>query len=132
MFDFLCFQPSTDRHANAFLWQRPDLFTEVVAINEEIGNRQGVLHFVNGVDSSIASQVGFDVMKKLSLQDVFGVVDKVKYPLLWRETMKLRTIIPTTVCCEQSFSVVKHSLHHNMKNETVIAVVTTKYQEKSN
>ena len=44
--------------------------------------------------------------------------------------VKLRTVMPTTVCCEQSFSVVKHALHYNMKNETVVAVVTTKYNAK--
>ena len=64
---------------------------------------------------------GLDVVTKVSLHDVFMVVERTKFPLLWREVMKLHTIIPTTVSCEQSFSVMKHSFHVNMKTRTFTA-----------
>ena len=37
--------------------------------------------------------------------------------------------MPTTVCCEQSFSVVKHSTHQH-ENETVAAIVISQYHER--
>ena len=74
---------------------------------------------------------GLDVVSKVSLHDVFMVVERTKFPLLWREVMKLHTIIPTTVSCEQSFSVLKHSFHVNMKTRTFTAKARNKIHERT-
>ena len=71
------------------------------------------------------------MMMPLSLEDVFGVLVSHKYPLLWNEFIKANTIIPTTVGCEQSFSVIKQTMHLNMKPDTFIANATYKQHEKS-
>ena len=47
--------------------------------------------------------------------------------MLWRELTRANTIIPTTVSCEQSFSVVKHATHVNMKPATFMTNATNKY-----
>ena len=81
--------------------------------------------------SKAAELTGFDVVSKVSLHDVFMVVERGKYPLLWREVMKIHTIIPTTVSCEQSFSVMKHSFHPNMKTRTFTARARNKIHERT-
>ena len=73
--------------------------------------------------------VGFPFHKKCSLLDAFQFVEKEKCPLLWREAMKLVIAMPTTVCCEQSFSVTKHTLHANMGMKTAVAKVIVKMHE---
>ena len=72
-----------------------------------------------------------DVVTKVSLHDVFMVVERTKFPLLWREVMKIHTIIPTTVSCEQSFSVMKQSFHPNMKTRTFTARARNKIHERT-
>ena len=57
---------------------------------------------------------------------MFQVVERTKYPMLWTEVVKVKTIMPTTVSCEQSFSVTKRSFHANMNVNTVMANVTNK------
>ena len=37
------------------------------------------------------------------------------------EVEKMLAVMPTTACCEQSFSVVKHSLHTNMASQNALA-----------
>ena len=105
MFDLLCLQPPVDGRSNVFLLQRPDLAAEVKRVEEEIKERHEWETHSNEIVSSISSQVGFEVTRRRSLQDIFLFVEKRRYPLLWKEIVKLRTVMPTTVCCEQSFSV---------------------------
>ena len=64
---------------------------------------------------------GFVVNSKLSLTDVFCVVGREAYPMLWSTVMKTNTILPTTVSCERCFSVIKRSIHTNMKEATFIS-----------
>ena len=73
-----------------------------------------------------ALKTGIDVVGKSTLCDVFQVVERGRDPMLWNEVIKLKTIMPTTVCCEQGFSVTKRSLHVNMGMNTAIANVTNK------
>ena len=53
-----------------------------------------------------------------NLVDGFGVVGKTGYNNLWRFFVRLLTIMPTTVACEQSFSFFKRTIHTNMSEET--------------
>ena len=49
--------------------------------------------------------------------DVFRVFPREGFPILWR-LVRVLTIMPTTVACEQSFSYLKRTLHSNMGEET--------------
>ena len=69
------------------------------------------------------------VLSRINLLDVFSVVERERYPLLWREFVKINTIFATSVSCEQSFSVVKRSFHVNMKWDTLIANVVNKFHK---
>ena len=53
-----------------------------------------------------------------SIIDVFGVLIRQNFSLMWRFVVRLLTIMPTTVACEQSFSNLKRTLHSNMGEET--------------
>ena len=78
-----------------------------------------------------SERVGFDVQIEPSLQILVQFVEKQNYPVLWKEVQKMKTVIATTVCCEQSFGVLKHTIHTNMKKRTAIANITAKYQQRS-
>ena len=80
---------------------------------------------------AVSQKVGFDVVTAISVTDAFTVLDSQQYPLLWTEYLKANTIVPTTVSCEQSFSVTKHAIHTNMKPVNFIANVTNKLYEKA-
>ena len=41
----------------------------------------------------------------------FHSIARENYPILWKEVKETGTIMPTTVCCDQSICVVIHSLH---------------------
>ena len=79
---------------------------------------------------ALSALVGFQVETECSFQEVLAFVNKRTFPMAWNEVLKIKTVTPTTVCCEQSFSVIKHTLHKNMANKTLTAKVTTKYHEK--
>ena len=53
-----------------------------------------------------------------NLIDAFGVVERVDFPNLWRFVVRVLTIMPTTVGCEQSFSYFKRTQKINMTEET--------------
>ena len=65
-----------------------------------------------------------DVMNILQMKtvpdiiDAFGVVPRDDFLGLWGVVVRLLTILPTTVSCEQSFSYFKRTLHTNMSGET--------------
>ena len=50
--------------------------------------------------------------------DVFGVIPKSYFPSLWKCVVRVLTIMPTTVACEQSFSYFKRTYHSNMGEGT--------------
>ena len=50
--------------------------------------------------------------------DVFRVFPRNSLPVLWRFVVRVLTIMPTTVACEQSFSYFKRTLHSNMSDVT--------------
>ena len=56
----------------------------------------------------------------ITLLDVFEEIGRDDYPELWNVVLQLLSLMPTSVGCEQSFSVLKHKLHTNMKKETAI------------
>ena len=90
------------------------------------------IYNVNRVRRRILSEeVGMDVFSPISLGDVFSVLQSVNYPLLWQEYVKIHTIFPTTVSCEQTFSVIKRTNHVNMKQKKLIANVTNKLHERA-
>ena len=108
-----------------------DMRRDVLKISEEILINQNRIKNVNQTRREISSDaLGFEIEMSTSLADVFSVVNSRNYPLLWREYVKANTIIPTTVCCERSFSVIKHSTHTNMKTNTFIANATKKHHKK--
>ena len=74
----------------------------------------------------ISKVVRIEVSTQANLFDVFGVMGKQRFPLLWREMIKIETIFATTVTCEQCFSVMKHTIHVNMKCDTLTAKVINK------
>ena len=53
-----------------------------------------------------------------NLVDAFGVVGKAGYNNLWQFFVRMLTIMPTTVACEQSFSFFERTIHTNMSEET--------------
>ena len=109
-----------------------DMRREVLKISEEILINQNRIKKVNQTRRKISTEaLGFEIEMSTSLEDVFSVVDSKDYPLLWMEYIKANTIIPTTVCCERSFSVIKQSTHTNMKTNTFIANATKKLHEKT-
>ena len=72
---------------------------------------------------------GIDVISPTNLMDLFSVIERQRYPLLWREVIKANTTLPTTVSCEQSFSVMKHTIHINMNPRTIISKTINKQHE---
>ena len=53
-----------------------------------------------------------------NLIDAFEVVERGAFPNLWRFVVRILTIMPTTVGCEQSFSYFKRTQKINMTEET--------------
>ena len=56
--------------------------------------------------------------RPITLLDVFKVVDPNNFPFLWDVVLKMMTVIPTSVSCEQSFSRLRNKMHENMKIKT--------------
>ena len=54
----------------------------------------------------------------INIIDVFDVVPKTHFPSLWKFVIRMLTIIPSTVACEQSFSYFKRTIHTNMGEKT--------------
>ena len=55
---------------------------------------------------------------KSNFTDAFQVLERRDFPNIWRFTVRVLTIILTTVACEQSFSFFKRTIHANMSEET--------------
>ena len=71
---------------------------------------------LSGREKDLRSQ--FEIPTITNLIDVFGVIPKSYFPSLWNFVVRLLTIIPTTVACEQSFSYFKRTFHSNMAEGT--------------
>ena len=68
----------------------------------------------------------------ITLYEVFKVVDRRKFPVLWDVVLRVLSYIPTSVSCEQSFSVFKRRMHENMKRENVFHVCPNGKKNQSN
>ena len=53
----------------------------------------------------------------ITLFDVFSVVEKTQFPILWEIVLRVLSSIPTSVSCEQSFCILKRRMPENMKKE---------------
>ena len=108
------------------------LHEEVMRMVHEINiNKEQIIRVNRERRLLLSEKVGFDVVTAISVTDTFTVLDSQQYPVLWTEYIKASTIVPTTVSCEQSFSVTKHAIHTNMKPVNFIANVTNKLHEKA-
>ena len=129
LFAVFSFENPCDPSSSSFFSTHHELMIEIEEAKREYEQLVTSTHMDCEMRSPITDVVGFVVKMKRSLLDIFRFVQKEKYPLLWNESVKLKTIIPTTVSCEQSFSVIKNTLHKNKSTGTVFANVTTKYQQ---
>ena len=93
-------------------------------------NRTQIVDVYNERVREMTKKVGITVLTQINLCDVFKVIKRDEFPLLWKEMVVMNTIMPTTVSCEQSFSVLKHSAHINMNDETFTANVINKLHTK--
>ena len=96
-----------------------------------ITNREQIINQSKQRTNAVSVKLGFEIEPTTTLQDVFPFVSREKYQGLWREALKLRTIMPTTVSCEQSFSVLKHTLHVNASMERATGRARVKLHEKA-
>ena len=109
-----------------------ELRYEVLLMAEEISvHRMEIFNRNQARRKLLSKAVEIEMVMPISLTDVFSVLESRKFPLHWKEYLKTNVIMPTTVCCEQSFSVIKQSTHINMKPETFIANATNKLYERS-
>ena len=53
-----------------------------------------------------------------NLTDVFHVIPRDHFPITWNFVVRVLTILPTTVACEQSFSYFKRTVHTIMGETT--------------
>ena len=61
-----------------------------------ITNREQIINQSKQRTNAVSVKLGFEIEPTTTLQDVFSFVDREKYQGLWREALKLRTIMPTT------------------------------------
>ena len=87
----------------------PSLACEIVEKENEI---------ISAKNTSQNGQVAFETKHVITIIDVFVIIQREKYPLLWKTTLKTLSLLPTSVECEQSFSGLKHKMHQNMAKET--------------
>ena len=132
LLNFMAF-PHNAIHFNSFPSVHDgDILREVQKMAQEMASHKERICNVNRERRRILSEeVGMDVFSPISLSDVFSVLQSVNYPLLWQEYVKIHTIFPTTVSCEQTFSVIKRTNHVNMKQKKLIANVTNKLHERA-
>ena len=69
--------------------------------------------------------------KTLSLLDVFAVIARENFPVLWNVTLKNLSTIPTTASCEQLFSRLRHKHHDNMNKETSFSFLSFSQKRKT-
>ena len=63
---------------------------------------------------------------------MFGVIPKSYFPSLWKFVVRVLTIMPTTVACEQSFSSFKRTYHSNMGEGTAKVVLMVRLKQDEN
>ena len=94
---------------------------EIQRISMEIINREDD---IMNVANRLNGERGETSTKVISRLDVFKVINHHGYPYLWDITLTALTIFPTTVSCEQQFSILRHRLHENMAKETAFALLS--------
>ena len=129
MFDVFAFDTSIKPMPSTLFGNHQELMKEIAQARRELQQSLPTSEKLCEMRSPISDNLGFIVEMKWTLFDCFHFIEREKYPLLWKENVKLRTIIPTTVSCEQSFSVMKNTLHKTKSTATVFANMTTKYQQ---
>ena len=129
LFAVFSFENQFDTSSSSFFSTHQELMNKIEQARRECEQILTSTQTECETRSPITDIVGFVVKIKRNLFDIFHFVPREKYPLLWDESVKLNTIIPTTVSCEQSFSVIKNTQHKNKSTVTVFANVTTKYQQ---
>ena len=67
-----------------------------------------------------------DFPRTPTIVDVFPSTQKNQYNQLWKFLVRLLTIMPTTVECEQSFSYFKRTAHINMTEENAKNLLFTR------
>ena len=87
----------------------PSLACEIVEKENEIISAKNT--YQNG-------PAAFEMKDVITMIDVFVIIQRDKYPVLWKTTLKTVSLLPTSVECEQSFSGLKHKMHQNMAKET--------------
>ena len=78
---------------------------------------------------SNANGSGVETEMIFTLIDVFKIIKKDEYPLLWKSVLLVLSFLPTTVACEQSFSRLKHKMHQNMDTENAFNVFQASQRE---
>ena len=68
---------------------------------------------------------------KVSLLDVFRVINPDNYPVTWNSTLEVLSMFPTTVSCEQYFSRMRNEIHENMTKETSFALLLMSQKDTS-
>ena len=58
-----------------------------------------------------------DKVSLITLLDVFTVVERTRYPILWDIVLRVLSYIQTSVSCEQSFCILKRRMPENTKKE---------------
>ena len=130
VFDILSFKKTTEDGSLASCTNHVGIMAEIERVGDEIKNHPEIVKAHSKTNHLISNAVGFVVEHEVTLQDIFCIVEKERFPLLWNETVKIKTIIPTTVSCEQSFSVMKNARPNTKKTETMFANFTTKFQQR--
>ena len=97
MFDCFSFEPPLEKYATSFFGTNELLMAEVEQARREYQQGLTTNYLECNTRSPITDIVRFVVERKRSLFDLFHVVEKGKYQLLWNESVKLRMILATTV-----------------------------------
>ena len=101
-------------------------YPEILPIAREIVERE---EEIKAVKRSDRGGVGCDENEVITLTEVFKVVEKTKYPMLWKTTLNILSFLPTTVGCEQSFGFLKHKMHQNMSKENAFNLCQASQRE---
>ena len=92
-------------------------FPEIQRIaNEIVENEAQIVRSFHA--TSLVVEGGNAANRSISLLDVFKVIDRTSYPFLWDIVLKIVTVMPTSVSCEQSFSRIKNKMHESTNKET--------------
>ena len=92
-------------------------FPEVQHIASEIIEKEALIIQQTNIAPRENEIVG-EPNTTITLLDVFTIINPNNFPFLWNVVLKMLTVMPTSVSCEQSFSRLRNKMHENMKMET--------------